>query len=115
MAKKKPKKSQTPSYRGKKVKKAKRKSPEVLLNPSVDDVDLPRLSRQCQRILRRLLDRNLPNPSNKELSQIALKYTGRLSEIREALKQVGWNVVVVERRKNGLNFYGIVESEVNND
>lgn len=93
-----------------------RRPPEVLLNPSVDDVDLPRLSRQCQRILQRLLNRFLPPPSNKELSAIALKYTGRLSEIRQALQQVGWNVVVIERRKNGLNFYGIVpnENEVEN-
>lgn len=94
-----------------------RRPTKVLLNPSVADEDFPRLSRQCQRILRRLLNRDLSSPSNKELSAIALKYTGRLSEIRQALQQVGWNVVVTERRKNGLNFYGIVpnESEANDD
>ena len=90
-----------------------RRPPEVLLNPSVDDEDLPRLSRQCRKILRRLLNKDLSAPSNKELSGIALKYTGRLSEIRQALQKVGWNVVVIKRLKSGLNYYGIVESKVN--
>ena len=61
--------------------------------------DRLRLNAQCQRILERLRQGRV---SNRELSAIALKYTGRVSELRQA----GHSVKVVERnRETGLTWY----------
>ncbi len=58
-----------------------------------------RLGKQCDRILVRL--RQGP-ATNRELSGIALKYTGRLSE----LKQKGHSISVIKRDyKTGLTLY----------
>lgn len=68
----------------------------------MEQVEKFRLSRQCQAILTRL---QAGRASNRELSQLALKYTGRISELREA----GWNVQMVEEdRASGLNWYALV-------
>lgn len=68
----------------------------------MEPVEKFRLSRQCQAILTRL---EVGRASNRELSQLALKYTGRISELREA----GWNVQMVEEdRASGLNWYALV-------
>ena len=48
--------------------------------------DRPRLSRQCRAILDRL--RQGPT-SNRDLSGLALKYTGRLSDLRRAGYRIG--------------------------
>ena len=48
--------------------------------------DRPRLSKQCQAILDRL--RQGPT-SNRVLATLALKYTGRLSELRRAGYPIG--------------------------
>ena len=53
-------------------------------------VDQPRLTRQCRLILERL--RQGP-ASNRELSRLALKYTGRLSDLRRA----GYVVTIVRQ------------------
>ena len=53
---------------------------QMLLSDTwIDERERPRLSRQCVDILMRLLE---GEASNKELSGIALKYTGRLSDLR---------------------------------
>lgn len=52
----------------------------------------PRLSRQCQLILDRLTE---GPATNRELSQIALKYTGRISE----LKQAGYKVACYDQNR----------------
>lgn len=63
-----------------------------------------RLSRQCQQILDRL---RKGQASNRELAGYALKYTGRVSELREA----GHDIQVVSRdRKTGLTYYALRES-----
>lgn len=58
-------------------------SAPIPVNASVDPVEAPRLSRQCKAILE-FLRANGGRATNAELSRIALKYTGRLSEIRQA-------------------------------
>lgn len=59
----------------------------------------PRLSRQNQAVLARL---QRGPATNRELAEIALKYTGRISELRDA----GYDVVLVsEDRKTGLAVY----------
>lgn len=63
-----------------------------------------RLSRQCREILALLRERR--EVSNAELAAVALKYTGRISEIRQA----GYDVRVVRRdRDSGLTHYRLVE------
>lgn len=54
--------------------------PLTLCDPKVTEAERPRLSRQCQAIL----DRLQRGPAlNTELVAIALKYTGRLSDLRK--------------------------------
>jgi hypothetical protein len=60
-----------------------------------------RLSEQCERILALFRQRGGQGVRTAELAEIALKYTGRISEIRGA----GHDVVVSERRKDGNNLY----------
>lgn len=65
--------------------------------------EAPRLSRQCRAILERL---RRGTATNSELSTISLKYTSRISELREA----GYNVRVVERdHVTGRVVYRLVE------
>ncbi len=65
------------------------------------DAEKKRLSKQCQAILDRL---RRGRASNVELSQIALKYTSRISDLRKA----GHNVVCVSRhRESGLTYYAL--------
>jgi hypothetical protein len=65
--------------------------------------EVPRFVTQCNRILARL--REGPT-SNSELAGIALKYTGRISELRKC----GHTIVVVSRdRKTGLTWYALRE------
>jgi hypothetical protein len=72
---------------------------EVPPNPTVPDEARPRVSRQCREILERL--REGP-ATNKELAAKSLKYTSRLSEIREA----GYTVrCVAVDIKNGVYRY----------
>lgn len=68
----------------------------------MEPVEKFRLSRQCQAILTRL---EVGRASNRELSGIALKYTSRISDLRDH----GWNVQMVEEdRASGLNWYALV-------
>lgn len=57
-----------------------------------------RLSSQCETILKRLQQ---GPATNRELSEIALKYTSRISDLRKA----GYNVVLVSRDASGLATY----------
>jgi hypothetical protein len=62
----------------------------------------PRLSRQCHAILERL---QAGPATNRELAMIALKYTGRISE----LKQAGYRVECFEHKHaTGLTRYRLV-------
>lgn len=70
-------------------------------DPSVTPAEAPRLSRQCQAILERL---RRGRASNRELATLALKYTGRCSDLRAA----GYDVRVVEENKaSGLHVYAL--------
>jgi hypothetical protein len=62
----------------------------VPVNRSVHPAEAPRLQRQCHDILAVLRQRDA---SNFELAEIARKYTGRLSEIRQA----GYVVRIIDR------------------
>lgn len=64
--------------------------PVPVCDPRVPSAAKPRLSRQCLAVLLRLQQ---GPASNRELSEIALKYTGRLSELRAA----GYAVEIVEQ------------------
>lgn len=65
----------------------------------------PRLKGQNAAILERL---KRGPATNRELAQIALKYTSRLSDLRAA----GYNVVVVDRdHATGLTMYELISQE----
>ena len=68
---------------------------------NVPSQDRARLSAQCQRILARLQQ---GSATRRELTQIALNATARLSELRMA----GYDVQVVERHPSGLTVYALV-------
>lgn len=70
-------------------------------DPRLNPKEKPRLSRQCELILSRLRE----GPAkNTELVAIALKYTGRISDIRKA----GYVVEVIERDyETGITLYAL--------
>ena len=69
-----------------------------------------RLSDQCERILNLLQDRGTNGVRTAELAAIALKYTGRISEIRGA----GHDIYIGERCPDGNNLYILREREGGN-
>ena len=72
-------------------------------DPNVRSEDVPRLSKQCQQILDALRRRPM---TNQELSEISLKYTSRVSDLRAA------GYVIVNARMpggNGLTTYFLKE------
>lgn len=70
-------------------------------DPSVKPVDAPRLSRQCQLILDRLKEGPV---TNTELVSFAMKYTGRLSDLRKA----GYHIQCRDRG-GGVHEYRLVD------
>lgn len=76
--------------------------PAIRVTQAVAAVERKRLSRQCDAILARLRD---GDASNHTLSDIALKYTGRVSELRQA----GYDIRVVARDfESGHTVYRLV-------
>lgn len=74
----------------------------IPVNHSVDPREQSRLSAQCARILERLQQ---GPASNYELAGIALKYTSRISDLREA----GYQIDCVERdHETGKTMYRLV-------
>jgi hypothetical protein len=68
-------------------------------DPRVGATEAKRLSAQCLAIAKRLRE---GRATNADLALIALKYTGRISDLRKA----GFVIEVVERdRKSGLVTY----------
>jgi hypothetical protein len=68
----------------------------------LDKVEQVRLSGQSLRILERLQS---GPATNRELAEISLKYTGRISDLRKA----GYDVRVVEQdRATGRTLYALV-------
>lgn len=69
--------------------------------------ELQRLNGQNRRILERLQQ---GPATNKELSEISLKYTSRISDVRAYLKPLGQDVKVIERdRASGRTVYALRE------
>lgn len=67
----------------------------------MDDDHKPRLTRQCRLILERL--RSGP-VTNQELATIALKYTGRISDLRKS----GYDVrMISQNHKTGRSTYAL--------
>ena len=64
--------------------------PVVPCDPNADAADVPRLSKQCLAILERL---KRGRATNADLVIIALKYTGRISDLRKA----GYDIRVVDK------------------
>ena len=87
-----------------------------MTQPSIIDVidshvtDAPeqaRLSGQSARILARL---EQGPATNRELAEISLKYTSRVSDVRHYLKDKGRNVKVIDRdHVTGRTVYGLVD------
>lgn len=74
----------------------------MTVNIQAPPVMRPRLSQQCERILDRL--RQGP-ATNRELAALALKYTGRISD----LKAAGYRIECFEQDKlTGLTKYRLV-------
>lgn len=68
--------------------------------------EIPRLSRQCRRILDLL--RRGP-ASNRELAALSLKYTGRISELRQA----GYQIEVIQHdHATGLVLYDLTAEPI---
>lgn len=70
-----------------------------LCDQTVDPVEAPRLSAQCQAILDRL---KVGPATNDELSRISRKYTGRISDLRKNGFQVE---CFVRDHASGLSWY----------
>lgn len=69
----------------------------------LDEAEKPRLSRQCQQILERLQRGTV---TNLELSNIALKYTSGISDLRKS----GFKIEVKEREhETGLVVYELID------
>ena len=76
-------------------------------DPSTPEAAKPRLSSQCYAILSRL--REGP-ATNRELAAIALKYSGRISDLRVA----GYAITVVSHdHATGLVTYRLTEESTN--
>lgn len=71
-----------------------------------DADDTPRLTGQNAQVLDRL--RNGP-ATNRELAAISLKYTGRISDVRDYLKPRGYTIVC-RKGSGGLNTYEIIKT-----
>lgn len=71
-----------------------------LIDPKVRGTEEePRLSNQCAQILERLRQ---GHATNSELAGISLKYTGRISDLRQS----GFDIQVIQRdRKSGVTVY----------
>ena len=63
------------------------------------------LSRQQGLILERLKQ---GPATNADLAEIALKYTGRISELREKLKARGQDIKVTKIQAHGIRVYELV-------
>lgn len=74
----------------------------VPCDQSVSSVSTPRLSNQCQRILERL---QKGSATNRELAEISLKYTGRISDLRSA----GYLIRCEENKRTGISVYRLAE------
>ncbi len=64
------------------------------------EADAPRLDSQCDRMLARL---QKGAATNVELAGISLKYTSRITDLR----QLG-HTIECEKRKNGMSVYRLV-------
>ena len=75
----------------------------MMCDPRVDPIEKPRLTRQCQEILD-VLRRG--DATNKRLSEISLKYTSRISDLRQS----GYPVYVVSRdHHTGIVWYSLTD------
>jgi len=83
---------------------------EILLNPSVPEIDELRLARQSQRMYRLFVSRYRSglSVSTMDLTIIGAQYNARLYELRRALIPRGWCIDLVRRSENGIAYYKIV-------
>lgn len=87
--------------------------PEILVtDPNTRDEDDDRLAGQNKTIYELLMLHG--QMSNRELSNISLKYTSRISDIRRWLEKRGQTIICI-RGTGGLNYYEIVKFERGND
>ncbi len=71
-----------------------------MFRPGLDATESPRLDSQCDRMLARL---QKGAATNVELAGISLKYTSRITDLR----QLG-HTIECEKRKNGMSVYRLV-------
>ena len=84
---------------------------EILVtDPNTRDEDDDRLAGQNLQIYELLILHG--QMSNRELSNISLKYTSRISDIRRWLEKRGQTITCI-RGTGGLNYYEIVKGEQN--
>ena len=77
---------------------------EILLNPSVQDDDIKRLSRQCQMIYHKLC---MGKIKTSQLARIAKLYNARLNEIRHMVVKHGKMIDCI-KGQGGENTYVMV-------
>lgn len=83
------------------------RSVPVKVNETVDARDRARLEGQAGDILALL---RLRARTNAELAHISLKYTARLSEVREHLAKTTGEQLVAERKERGVWVYRIASA-----
>ncbi len=71
-----------------------------------DPEDTPRLASQNDKILALL---RVASATNRQLAVISLKYTARVSEVREFLENNTGETIICHRGKGGLNTYSIAK------
>ena len=86
---------------------------EILLNPSVPDEDVLRLSRQANKMygLFRIRHRVGLCVSTIDLERIGNQYQARLYEVRRALIPLGWCIDLARKGTGGVNYYKLVRLE----
>ena len=77
-----------------------------LVNPTALEHDLDRLSGQNKIIFKRLLRGPATNRKLAELSG-TLNLSGRLSDVRQEVREHHWDLVILKRSRQGLNWYAL--------
>jgi len=87
---------------------------DILLNPSVEEIDENRLLEHARRMfgLFKAMHKMALPVSTLDLMEFGkAQYNARLYELRRALIKQGWCIDKVRRGDNGVNYYELVPNE----
>ena len=88
---------------------------DMELNPSVTTRDELRLCRQAWEIYKLFFE--FSEVSTLQLQAVAYQYSARIFEIRRSLKinKTGKTIKLIRRGKGGVNYYSLVNLDVQNE